>query len=74
VEEGQLCIVCWPARRWVLPLTGQVENAEVQKPKYGNGSTETKYGSEKKSNLLVSSALLTHDCAFLAKGDCLKVM
>ena len=40
---------------------GQVENAEVRKPKYGNGSTETevrkrKYGSEKKSRLLMSSA------------------
>ena len=44
---------------------GQVENAEVRKPKYGNGSTETevrkpKCGSEKKSRLLMSSALLTH--------------
>ena len=45
-----------------------MENAGVQKPKYGNGSTETevrkpKYGSEKKSRLSVSSALLFHDCA-----------
>ena len=45
---------------------GQVENAEVWK---------RKYGSKKKSHLSVSiSALLTHDCAFLAKGDCLKAM
>ena len=35
---------------------GQVENAEVLKPKYGNGSTEN--GSEKKSCLSVFSALL----------------
>ena len=39
-------------------LSGQVENAEVRKPKYGNGSTETevrkrKYGSEKKSRLML---------------------
>ena len=52
---------------------GPVENAEVWKPKYGNGSTETevrkpKCGSEKKSRLSVSSALLTHDCALLGKG------
>ena len=45
-----------------------MENAGVQKPKYGNGSTEMevrkpKYGSEKKSRLSVSSALLFHDCA-----------
>ena len=36
--------------------------------KCGNRNTETevrkpKYGSEKKSRLLMSSALLTHDCA-----------
>ena len=36
---------------------GQVEYAEVRKPKYGNGS-------EKKKRLLVPSALLTHECAF----------
>ena len=51
-----------------LAQKGQVENAEVRKPKYGNRSTEIevrklKYGSEEKSRLLVSSALLTHDCA-----------
>ena len=34
---------------------GQVENAEVRKPKYGNGS-------EKNSHLSVFSALLTHEC------------
>ena len=51
-----------------------MENTEVQKPKYGNRSTETevwkpKYGSEKKSHLSVSSAFLTHDCALhVAKG------
>ena len=37
---------------------GQVENAEVRKPKYG---------SEKKSRLSVSSALLTHDCSLIGK-------
>ena len=37
---------------------GQVENAEVQKPKYGKGSTEVR-----KSHLSVPSALLTHECA-----------
>ena len=41
---------CTPTR---APTTGQVETAEVRKPKYGNGS-------EKKSRLSVSSALLTH--------------
>ena len=39
--------------RWSGFKTGQVEKAEVLKPKYGNGSTETKYGSEKKSHLSV---------------------
>ena len=39
-----------PPRDKVLKC-GQVENAEVRKPKYGNGSTETKYRSEKKSRL-----------------------
>ena len=34
-------------------VQGQVENAKVQ---------ELKYGSEKKSHLSVSSALLTHNC------------
>ena len=58
------------AKQWSLTLlsmyyllqttrfNGQVENAEVRKPKYG---------SEKKSRLSVSSALLTHDCT-LGKG------
>ena len=36
----------------------EVENAEVRKPNYG-----TEDGSEEQSCLLVSSALLTHDCA-----------
>ena len=34
---------------------GQVENTEVQKPKYGNGS-------EKKSRLSVFCVLLTNEC------------
>ena len=51
----------------MLKKKGQVENAEVRKPKYGNRSTETevrklKYGSKKNSRLSVFSALLTHEC------------
>ena len=37
----------------ILIFPGQVENTEVQKPKYG---------SEKKSRLSVFTALLTHEC------------
>ena len=42
---------------------GQVENAEVRKPLTETEVRKPKYGSEKKIRLLVSSALLTHDCA-----------
>ena len=41
---------------------GASGNAEVQKLKYGNGSTERKYRSEKSSRLSVFSAILTHEC------------
>ena len=58
---------------------GQVENAEVRKSKYGNGSMETevqkpKCGSEKKSCLLMSSALLTHVKALQSKDDSIPVI
>jgi len=47
---------------------GQVENAEVWKPKYGNKvlkrSMETEVRSEKKSCLSVFSVLLSHGCVF----------
>ena len=62
---------------------GQVENAEVRKPKYGKGSAETEVWklkcrnqnmemevqkqNEKKSHLLVSGAFLTHDYALYSK-------
>ena len=61
--SSYMLLVLWiPCRNCV----GQVENAEVRKPKYRNGSTETevrkrKYGSEKKSRLSVFSAFLTHE-------------
>ena len=41
---------------------GASGNAEVRKLKYGNGSTERKYGSEESSRLSVFSAVLTHEC------------
>ena len=44
----------WSWGKWKTLKCG---NPEVRKRKYGNGS---KYGSEKKSCLSVSSALLTH--------------
>ena len=37
---------------------GQVENAEVRKPKYG----KRKYESERKSRLSLFSPLLTNEC------------
>ena len=43
-------------------MFGQVEKAEVRKPKYGNGSTESEVRSEKKSGLSVFSAFLSHEC------------
>ena len=43
-------------------MFGQVEKAEVWKPKYGNGSTESEVRSEKKSSLSVFSAFLSHEC------------
>ena len=57
-------------------LHGQVENTEVHKPKYRNGSTEMeiqrrKYEVRRK---VACSALLTHDCALQPQGDCLQVM
>ena len=49
---------------YVDTISGQVVNAEVRKPKYRNGTMHgNKYGSEKKSRLSVSSALVTHNCA-----------
>ena len=41
----------------------QVKIAEVQKPKYGNRSTETEVWKWEEKLLSVSSALLTHICA-----------
>ena len=49
----------------IARVPGQVENAEVRKPKYG---------SEKKSLLSVSSALLTHVKALQPNDDSIPVM
>ena len=38
---------------------GQAENAEIQKPKCGNGNESMKV---RKNRLSVPSALLTHEC------------
>lgn len=42
----------------------QIENTEVQKPKYETEVQKQKYVNEKKSYLLVSDALLTYRCVF----------
>ena len=57
----------------VVHQTNQVVRGKWKMLKCGNRSTETevrkpKCGSEKKSRLSVSSALLTHDCALVGKG------
>ena len=49
---------------FVLVCSGEVENAKVWKPMYGNGVMETE----------VSSASLTHDGALKPMGDCLQAM
>ena len=41
--------------------------AMINKPQLDAEVREPKYGSEKKSHLSVSSALLTHDCALVGK-------
>ena len=65
-----------PSRSYkTLLLHGQVENAEVRKPKYMETEVrKPKCGSKKKSHLSVSSALLTHDCTLVGKGWRLQAM
>ena len=46
---------------------GQVENAEVWRLKYGNGSAETEVRKWDESHLLLFSALLTHDCVHVLR-------
>ena len=57
-NENTLCDVRLGGSSWESNLGGKWKTL-----KYGNEVWKPKYGSERKSHLSVSSALLTHDCA-----------